>query len=94
MGKRLPVDVLKLSPEFIRDVAAGGAEAKLVLAATAVAHTLHIEVVAKAVETTDQFDFLRQNHCDRAQGFFFSRPLPAADMRQMLAEGRRLSMLP
>ncbi len=83
--RQLPVNVLKVSPEYIRDVASGGQEAKLVRAATEIAHSLHIEVVAKAVETTDQYDFLRQNQCDRAQGFFFSRPLPPGEFLKLMA---------
>ena len=82
--RHTPVDVLKIAPDFIRDVTTNPDEAKLVRAATAAAHSLRMQVVAKAVETTDQFNFLRQHRCDSAQGYFFSRPVPAEELLPFL----------
>lgn len=87
--RKLHVDILKVSPEFIRDVARGGREGKLVRAATTVAHSLQAKVVAKAVETTEQHEFLRRSQCDGAQGYLFSRPLPPTEFLEFLAQSFR-----
>jgi diguanylate cyclase (GGDEF)-like protein/PAS domain S-box-containing protein len=74
--RQVPIDTLKIAPEFIRGLPGSGDEAKLVNAAIVVAHSLPITVIAKAVETSEQYTFLRQHHCDAAQGYLFSRPVP------------------
>lgn len=79
-----PVDALKIAPEFLRDVGADHDEAKLVRTTTAIAHSMNMRVYAKAVETSDQHQFLRLHRCDGAQGYFFSRPLPAEEFSELL----------
>ncbi|HXP97285.1 MAG TPA: EAL domain-containing protein [Telmatospirillum sp.] len=74
--RQVPVDSLKIAPDFIRGLPGNHDEAKLVNAVIVVAHSLRITVVAKAVETCDQYTFLHQHHCDAAQGYLFSRPVP------------------
>jgi len=44
-------------------------------------------VVAEGVENAAQFDFLRRNGCDEFQGYLLSRPLPAAQITALLADG-------
>lgn len=77
--RQVPINTLKISPDFIRGLPASKDEAKLITAAIVVAHSLSISVVAKAVETSEQYDYLCRNHCDAAQGYLFSRPLPPAE---------------
>lgn len=74
--RKIPIDILKISPDFVRGLPGSGEEAKLIDAAIVAAHSLSISVVAKAVETSEQYDFLRRHRCDAAQGYLFSRPLP------------------
>lgn len=74
--RQVPIDTLKIAPDFIRGLPGNSDEAKLVNAAIVVAHSLPITVVAKAVETSEQYFFLRRHHCDAAQGYLFSRPVP------------------
>ncbi|HXI13554.1 MAG TPA: EAL domain-containing protein [Thermoanaerobaculia bacterium] len=72
--KEFPVDTLKLDQSFLRDLIAPQ-DAKLVSGVIALAHSMNLQVLAEGVETLGQLDFLRNNECDRLQGFLFSRPL-------------------
>jgi hypothetical protein len=49
-----------------------------------IANTLHLTVVAEGVETEPQLSFLRDHQCDEIQGSYFGKPLPAAEMAQLL----------
>ena len=84
--KRLPIDQLKIDRSFVHDLPGEG-EA-IVTAIIAMAHSLHLKVVAEGVETLRQVEFLRKAGCDNAQGFFFARPMTAAQMTALLLERR------
>ncbi len=82
--QRLPIDVLKIDRAFIRELTSkefieseNRRATALVRAIIAMAHSLSLEVVAEGVETEEQLECLRSLGCDIAQGYFFSRPLPA-----------------
>ncbi|MBI2214345.1 MAG: EAL domain-containing protein [Acidobacteria bacterium] len=74
--KQFPVDTLKLDRSFVREITVpeDGAIARGIIA---MAHSLSLRVLAEGVETLGQLEFLKQNACDRLQGYLFSRPLPA-----------------
>ncbi len=73
--KKLPVDILKVDREFVRDIPDDLNDMEITSAVIAVAHKLNLKVVAEGVENIDQRDFLVINKCDYAQGFYFSKPL-------------------
>ncbi|MEO8718044.1 MAG: EAL domain-containing protein [Burkholderiales bacterium] len=75
----LPLHELKIDRSFIATISPQGGEAVLVDVIIAMAHSLGLTVVAEGVETQAQLDYLRTHGCDECQGFFFSKPLPAAD---------------
>ena len=50
------------------------------------AHRLHIQVVAEGIETEEQLDFLRTTTCDMVQGYYYARPLPAAEYTAWLEQ--------
>jgi EAL domain-containing protein (putative c-di-GMP-specific phosphodiesterase class I) len=53
------------------------------------AHNLGLKVVAEGVETEAQLSFLSANGCDEAQGYYFARPQPAAELTKWLAQVHR-----
>ena len=75
--KRLPIDALKIDGSFIRDLGVNRDDAAIVNAIIGLAHNLDLKVIAECVETQDQLAFLKKSGCDEAQGYFFSRPIPA-----------------
>ena len=76
-------DELKIDRRFVGDLDAGGTT--LVAAQIAMAHGLGMSVVAEGVETRNQLDYLRSQRCGQVQGYFVARPLPADDVRSLLA---------
>jgi diguanylate cyclase (GGDEF)-like protein/PAS domain S-box-containing protein len=84
--RRLPIDTLKIDQSFVRDIMTDADDAKIITAITAIAHSLRLNVVAEGVETTEQLAFLKKHQCDQAQGFLFQRPLPPAELTQLLQQ--------
>ena len=82
--KRLPVHTLKIDRSFLTGVPHDGSDAALVKTVLAMARTLNLEVIAEGVETPLQADFLRNEGCERAQGYLFSPPVPAEVFAELL----------
>jgi diguanylate cyclase (GGDEF)-like protein len=82
--KRLPVDKLKIDRSFVLDMHQSGESLAMVKAIIAMAHSLHLEVIAEGVENTAQLEALRAAGCDHIQGYIFSKPLRAAECEAYL----------
>lgn len=91
--RRFPIDTLKIDIAFIRDLTRNADASAIVLAIICMAHSLKIAVVAEGVETLAQLHSLQQHRCDYIQGYYFSPPLPLAQVESMLREDRRLPMV-
>ncbi|MDZ4160255.1 MAG: EAL domain-containing protein [Burkholderiales bacterium] len=72
--KRLPLYELKIDKSFVQDIPDDPNDVALVQTILAMAHHLHLSVVAEGVETTAQFELLKANGCHRYQGYHFHRP--------------------
>jgi diguanylate cyclase (GGDEF)-like protein len=85
--KRFPVDVLKVDRTFVDGLGSEAEDSAIVKAVVGMACALDLSVVAEGVETEQQVECLRQLGCERAQGFYFGRPRPAADTTALLRPG-------
>ena len=83
--KSFDVDAIKLDRIFFEDIAQKKAE-DILCCLIELAHRLHIQVVAEGIETEEQLDFLRTTTCDMVQGYYYARPLPAAEYTAWLEQ--------
>ena len=74
--KRLPVHELKIDKSFVLNMEHDRADLKIVRSTIDLAHNLGLSVVAEGVESAPAWHLLRALHCDEAQGFFMSKPMP------------------
>jgi EAL domain-containing protein (putative c-di-GMP-specific phosphodiesterase class I) len=82
--KRFPIDTLKIDKSFVRDLATDADDASIVSAVISMGGSLHMRVVAEGVETREQLTFLQEHSCPEGQGYYFSRPVVAAQLTQLL----------
>jgi diguanylate cyclase (GGDEF)-like protein len=81
----LPIDELKIDRSFIAHMTDDRRSAAIVRSTIELAHALHLEVVAEGVEHEHALTMLAAFGCDFAQGYHFSRPLPAAPFAEFVA---------
>ncbi len=82
--KRLQLNKLKIDKSFIDDIACDGTDVSIVTAVIGMARSLGMTTIAEGVETAGQLEVLHELGCDEVQGYFFSKPLSAADMEPYL----------
>jgi diguanylate cyclase (GGDEF)-like protein/PAS domain S-box-containing protein len=82
--QRLPVVELKIDRSFVTSLVSNTADAVIVRSIIDLAHNLSVQVVAEGVEDEQTMDMLVGYGCDAAQGYYFSRPLPGADLLEWL----------
>lgn len=82
--KRLPVDKIKIDHTFIQEVISDRHDAAITRGIISMAHHLELKVIAEGVETESQVAFLKKNHCDEFQGYYFAKPMPLAQLESFL----------
>ena len=88
--KSFPVDQLKIDQSFVRDLGAVTQDAAIVRAIIALGHSLGMTVTAEGVETVAQLSTLMGEGCDEIQGYYFSRPVPSAELEGILLREKAL----
>jgi len=89
--KTLPVDSIKIDSSFVRDIHEDANDEAIIKAILAMAHSLHLSVVAEGVETEAQHRALKDLGCDEYQGFHSSPALDAAHFKRWCSERARHS---
>jgi EAL domain-containing protein (putative c-di-GMP-specific phosphodiesterase class I) len=85
--RKFPIDALKIDQSFVRQITTAPDETTIVTAMISMGRSLKLRVVAEGVETRAEMAFLQAHQCDEAQGFYFSRPVPAQQFAGLLKTG-------
>ena len=84
----IKLDKLKIDQSFIKNINVKASDEIIIQAIITMANSLHLEVVAEGIETKKQLDFLQANSCTEGQGFYFSKPLVAAELEKFLKKSK------
>ncbi|MFE8695372.1 EAL domain-containing protein [Cytobacillus sp. FJAT-53684] len=80
--KQFPIDVLKIDKSFVKDVHSNEKDAAITTTIIHLGRSLGMEVIAEGVENAEQEKFLLNANCQKAQGFLYSKPLPAEEIEK------------
>ena len=82
--KQLPVDRIKIPMPFIHGINISQKDEAITKSIIVLAKSLGLGVIAEGVETQGQYEFLTQRMCDEVQGYYYYKPMPAADLDELL----------
>jgi len=85
--RQFPIDVLKIDQSFISQIPGEPNDSAIVRAIIDMGKNLKHRVIAEGIETQEQLALLRAWNCEEGQGYFFSRPVPAARFARLLQTG-------
>jgi len=88
--RKFPLDALKVDQSFVRQITTTPDETTIVSAIISMAQSLKLRIVAEGVETPEELAFLKAHGCEEAQGYYFSRPVPAEQFAALLASQQTL----
>ena len=92
--KCLPIDTLKIDQSFVRDLTRNKEGMGIVVGLIGMGNCLNMRVVAAGVETQEQLQILSEHGCPQAQGYYFSRPVPAEEFGRLLSLDAAGAFLP
>ena len=82
--KELPIDRIKMAMQFVQGIAVSPKDEAIVRVILHLAQSLGLKVIAEGVETEAQLAFLTKEECAEAQGYYFYRPMPEAEVKILL----------
>lgn len=85
--RRFSVNTLNIDRTFVKDIEKNSTDEAITSAIISMGSSLNLKVVAGGVETEGQFDMLKEKNCDGMQGYLFSKPVPVADVAELLRDG-------
>jgi diguanylate cyclase (GGDEF)-like protein/PAS domain S-box-containing protein len=80
--KRFPIDILKIDQSFVKEIGMNQKDSAITTTIIHLAHSLGLEVIAEGVEREGQVDFLKEAKCQKAQGYYFSKPIGPKEIEQ------------
>ena len=86
--ERLRLEIMKIDRAFVSNLTASKSTHDLVVAVAAMGSALGLQIVAEGIETWEHLRLLQSTNCELGQGYLFSKPLSASDIRTLVAEGR------
>ncbi len=81
-------DVLKIDMKFLDNFGLNDRFVPIIRSIIDLCRELHMISLAEGVETQEEYDFLKENGCDRMQGYLFSKPVPIDELRRLIADGK------
>jgi EAL domain-containing protein (putative c-di-GMP-specific phosphodiesterase class I) len=88
-----PIQALKIDRTFVSHIGHALHHDAIVGAIIAMAHSLHLRVLAEGVETVEQIAFLRARGCRAAQGYYYSQPVAAERLTELLRQSVPLAVV-
>ena len=88
--KRLPCDILKIDRSFVMDITTDPSDRAVVEAIVSLSRHMKMKVVAEGVESKEQLAFLKKEQCHEVQGYYISRPLPAAEFSDFIRKHNKI----
>jgi EAL domain-containing protein (putative c-di-GMP-specific phosphodiesterase class I) len=82
--RTLPLGVIKVDRSFVQGALENAGDAAIVRCVVGFAREFGLRVIAEGVETAEQLAFVRRVGCHEAQGYYFGRPVPAAEFARVL----------
>ncbi|MFN7250698.1 MAG: EAL domain-containing protein [Anaerobacillus sp.] len=82
--KKFPISTLKIDQTFVYELPENDGDRAIVSSIINLAHNLGLRVVAEGVENLEVLHYLQAENCDEMQGYYFSRPIPADDVKNFL----------
>ena len=92
MLSSLPIDALKLDMQFIRSAFREGGNTHMLEVIIGISDFLSVPVIAEGVETEEQLHALKSLGCDLVQGYFFSKPVPAAEFEAFILQKKEADL--
>jgi diguanylate cyclase (GGDEF)-like protein len=82
--KKMPIDVIKIDQSFVFGMLENHADYQITMSTIAMVKNLELTVIAEGVETAAQLRSLSENDCDIIQGYYFSKPVPEAELFEFI----------
>ncbi len=89
--RQFPFDKLKIDRCFVREIGLNPTANALIQSLVCLGEAMDLSVVAEGIETKTQLDLLRMLRCEFIQGYYFSKPVPAAIVSDLLAEAEAMA---
>lgn len=90
MLQEIPIDIIKIDRGFLKETATTKRGQVIIKHTIAMAKELDLEVLAEGVETKAQAEFLSEAGCNKAQGFYYAKPLPLEEFEEILLENKNI----